>query len=166
MALQIDRDDRDVLHAAAIDSLGDIAAALTRDDYQRARWLRPRLEGVMRLLDDIGWGQQNPGELFELTLDNAQLALAVQYLVDRIRERTFALMDQGAYRTGSPLEDEAAFCTDSSARRRSRTPLIVEVVVTACRRHRAGRASRPVGIVSVSRVRPSASAISTSTASQ
>lgn len=95
MAIELGRERRNALHAEAIDSLRDVGAAVESDDYQRARWLRPRIEAVMRLLDDIGWAPHDPGERFELTMDAAQLLLAIEHLAGRATRGLAPLIEAG-----------------------------------------------------------------------
>lgn len=67
----LDRGQRNLLYAAVLDDLrplGDLFRAVARGDYERARDLRRQYEDAFRLLDDIGWGPEDPGARFDLTL--------------------------------------------------------------------------------------------------
>lgn len=118
--VELGRPHRDALHACAIDSLGDLGAALEADDYERIRWLRPRLNTVMRLLDDIGWSPSDPGEQFAITMDTRPLLLALEYLGDRV--------------AGDLLPPIQEVEPDEPARQRAREAAQVIVAVDAVRR--------------------------------
>jgi hypothetical protein len=63
-----------------ISRVGDIALALDRDDPEQARCLRYELEQDYRLLDDLGWAEEDPGEAFELTMPAGELSHALARL--------------------------------------------------------------------------------------
>ncbi|MDW5593411.1 hypothetical protein VSS74_03620 [Conexibacter stalactiti] len=83
MSITLRRAHRDVLHAAVVADLsgvGDIYAALSQGDVEEARKLRQRFGLGMRLLDDLGWGEDDPGEEFAITMEPAALATALRHL--------------------------------------------------------------------------------------
>lgn len=115
MAVKVGRAQRDAIHAEILTALtgtGDIYLAVDEGDYDAARRHRSRFENTMRLLDDLGWDPETPGEEFELTMPADQLARVLRYLtrqaeatlyshvVEPIEERehaTRSLTAQAAY---------------------------------------------------------------------
>ncbi|MDO8213892.1 winged helix-turn-helix domain-containing protein [Conexibacter sp. CPCC 206217] len=112
MEIAIDRLRRDALHAEAVLSFGEIATAFESDDYELAQALRPRLEAVSRLLDDIGWDAEDEGDRFVLTMPDAQLALALGYLGGRALARLRAWSDDAPI---GPLAAIDGFTEDAEA---------------------------------------------------
>lgn len=54
--------------------------AIQEHEWEKARALRCRFEQDMRLLDDIGWAEQQPGERFDLTIPAEELRPTLQRL--------------------------------------------------------------------------------------
>lgn len=76
VALTIARDRRDVLYnqlVADLSAVGDIHIDLREGRYNAARALRHRYFAEMRLLDEIGWGAEDPGETFAITMERPAL---------------------------------------------------------------------------------------------
>lgn len=85
MPITITRAQRDAIWAdlvADLSAIGDIDIALRHDEWAKARELRTRFEQDMRLLDDLGWGQHDPGEQFALTIAPDDLTRTLQRLYD------------------------------------------------------------------------------------
>jgi hypothetical protein len=83
MSITLTRAHRDVLYAAVVADLsgvGDIFAALSQGDVEEARKLRQRFGLGMLLLDDLGWGEDDPGDEFAMTMDPVALATALRNL--------------------------------------------------------------------------------------
>jgi hypothetical protein len=63
---------RGVLRRQVLDQLagiGDIHLALADDQWGTAQTLRRRYENCMRLLDDLGWREDDPADEFAITMD-------------------------------------------------------------------------------------------------
>lgn len=105
--VELSRQHRDALHAGAMDSLGDLGTALEADDYERVCWLRPRLEAVMRLLDDIGWNPRDAAERFPLTMEVSQLMLVIDFLAGRATADLAPLTDEAE--SAPAVRERAAF---------------------------------------------------------
>ncbi len=78
------REFRDALRREIVYDLAgvsEIPVALERGDDALARRLRCRYLSEMRLLDDVGWGAEDPGESFALTMPAAQLAQVLRRLM-------------------------------------------------------------------------------------
>ncbi len=58
-------------------AVGDIYIELDNGDYATAQRFRRQFEDTMRLLDDLGWEPDPPGEHFEITMAPEQLARAM-----------------------------------------------------------------------------------------
>lgn len=71
-------------------------------DYATAQRLRREFEEDMRLLDDLGWAEDDTAESYELTMPLDQFARAMRRLHDRNAE---ALR---AYTTRDTTEEEIA----------------------------------------------------------
>jgi hypothetical protein len=72
----ITREQRDALRLEILDGLyaiGDLSIALNQQDYEQAQRYRQRFEDEMRLLDDLGWTEEDERARFELTLPAEQL---------------------------------------------------------------------------------------------
>lgn len=95
-SLTLTRAQRDALRMLVLDGLtgiGDICTALMRGEIDDARILRHRHEGFLRLLDDLGWGTDDPGETFAITLDAARLTTVLLHLNTIAADATRAHMD-------------------------------------------------------------------------
>lgn len=83
----ITRAQRDAIHDELLDALrgiGDIVAAAERGEYEVARHLRQRYVGVMRLLDDLGWGpEEGGGAAVAITVEAEELTRTVGFLQAR-----------------------------------------------------------------------------------
>lgn len=76
MGLTITRTERDALYHSLIVSLtaiGDIHTSLQHDDPDSAIRLWRRFDAELRLLDDLGWDQEQQARHFELTMPQAEL---------------------------------------------------------------------------------------------
>ena len=74
--ITIAREQRDRLRYEAIGQLsavGDIELCLSGGNYGEARAYANRFRDDMRLLDDLGWAEDDGRESFELTMPPAQL---------------------------------------------------------------------------------------------
>lgn len=72
IAVTISRAERDVLRAAIVRDLSgirDIQIELRADRGTSALQLRHRYFDELRALDDLGWGPDDPGETFAITMD-------------------------------------------------------------------------------------------------
>lgn len=81
-------------------SIGDIFAAVDAGEVNEARMLRHRYRDLMRLLDDLGWRQDDDGVEFAITMDPDPLMRALA----RLHERAVDLIYEHA--DGRPLEPE------------------------------------------------------------
>jgi hypothetical protein len=63
-----------------LSGVGDIIIELDNGDYETAQRFRREFEDDMRLLDDLGWEPDPPGEHFELTVAPDQLGRALSRL--------------------------------------------------------------------------------------
>ena len=76
MAVALTREQRDTLRSTALlelSAIGDIPRMLRFGNAEGAQRLRRRLEGIMLLLDDLGWEGLDERERFELTMPREQL---------------------------------------------------------------------------------------------
>ncbi len=76
VAVTIAREQRDVLYdqlVADLSAVGDIHIDLREGRFAAARVARRRFFDAMRLLDEIGWGAEDPGETFAITMDRTAL---------------------------------------------------------------------------------------------
>jgi hypothetical protein len=76
VAVTIAREQRNVLYdqlVADLSAVGDIHIDLREGRCDAARALRRRYFDEMRLLDEIGWGAEDPGETFAITMDRTAL---------------------------------------------------------------------------------------------
>lgn len=107
------RVQRDALYLAVTSDLtgiGDIYIALARGDVGDARRLRLRYGGEMRLLDDLGWGPDDPGEEFAITMPAGTLARTLRHLNQRTADSARVHVD-----TRAEEEQAAKECIDSCA---------------------------------------------------
>ncbi len=83
-AASIDQRQRAAIYPHVISDLGiaisEANVALECGEWAAVQALRCRIEQDMRLLDDIGWGDEDPGERFALTIPREILALTVARL--------------------------------------------------------------------------------------
>ncbi len=76
MSLTITRTERDALYHSlivSITAIGDIHTSLQHDDPDSAIRLWRRFDAELRLLDDLGWDQEQQARHFELTMPQAEL---------------------------------------------------------------------------------------------
>jgi hypothetical protein len=76
VAVTIVREQRDVVYdqlVADLSAVGDLHIELSAGRFDAARRLRRRFFDEMRLLDEIGWGAEDPGETFAITMERAAL---------------------------------------------------------------------------------------------
>jgi hypothetical protein len=103
MPIFLDREQRDAIRRALLINLsgvGDIRLMLMNEDWARARRFRMEFEDDMRLLDDLGWGDDEPGERFEVTME----PVALRRLIARLHELASTELREYLSR---PLDDEA-----------------------------------------------------------
>jgi hypothetical protein len=70
VAIWINRVQRDAIHhhlCEDLQGIGDVYLMVKHGDHVRARELRRVFEDSMRLLDDLGWEDEDPRKRFELT---------------------------------------------------------------------------------------------------
>lgn len=87
--IALSREQRDAIHADVLNHLsgiGDLFMHVEQGNYKTAQRLRREFEEDLRLLDDLGWAEDDPAESFELTMPRDQLARAMQRLHDRNAE--------------------------------------------------------------------------------
>jgi hypothetical protein len=102
MPIFLDREQRDAIRRALLINLsgtGDIHIEIMNRDWARARRFRMEFEDDMRLLDDLGWGDDEPGERFEITMEPTQL----RRLITRLHHLATTELQQYLSR---PLDDE------------------------------------------------------------
>jgi hypothetical protein len=83
VAITLTRVQRDAIRDDLITELAeitDLPMLLNQGDYAGARRIRQRVEGYLRLLDDLGWGASDPGDTFELTMPLDQLERTIRDL--------------------------------------------------------------------------------------
>jgi hypothetical protein len=81
--IAIDRQQREAIYEEVINhlsGLGDVHINLRRGDLATARRLRGEFEEDLRLLDDLGWAENERAESFELTMPNDELARVIRRL--------------------------------------------------------------------------------------
>ena len=78
-----------VADLAAIDS---VYRAIQAGEWAQARTLRCRYEQDMRLLDDIGWAEHEPGECFAITVPAEELRPVLQRLHDNASRHAHQLL--------------------------------------------------------------------------
>jgi hypothetical protein len=86
MDVTIGRRERDALWELTftlLASVGDISSAVDAGRVSEARELRLRFWDLMRLLDDIGWAVEDPGEEYALTMEPEALMRALLQLHER-----------------------------------------------------------------------------------
>lgn len=95
MNITIDAEQRAALWEHATQDLTGIDAvylAIRDGEWTKARALRCRFEQDMRLLDDIGWAEHQPGERFDLTIPADELRLTLQRLHDNASRHAHELL--------------------------------------------------------------------------
>lgn len=75
--------------------IGEIHTAADHGDYARARALRRRHGDVLRLLDDLGWSPEDPGERFAITMPTPGLVRVLRLLEARTVEALDAHVREG-----------------------------------------------------------------------
>lgn len=101
MTLSLTRTQRDALHRTALDELADASGVpnlIRAGEAERARFFGLYFSALFRLLDDLGWSEQDEREAFELTLPPDQL--------ERVAERLLDYADQTPADGGAHKQDE------------------------------------------------------------
>jgi hypothetical protein len=83
--IAIDRKQREAIYEEVTDhlsGLGDVHITLRQGDHVTAQRLRREFDQDLRLLDDLGWAEDEPGESFELTMPADELARVIRRLHD------------------------------------------------------------------------------------
>jgi hypothetical protein len=83
MPITIGRDERHAVREALLNDLariGDVELAIQKADYATARRLRQEIEEDFRLLDDVGWGEDDPAATVALTVPLDDLARTLRRL--------------------------------------------------------------------------------------
>lgn len=70
--------------------IGDVYLAVEADQWGTALALRRRFEDCMRLLDDLGWREDDPAEGFAITMD----PIALMRVLARLHERAGETLEQ------------------------------------------------------------------------
>ncbi|MBB4661438.1 hypothetical protein [Conexibacter arvalis] len=99
MALTIKPAARAVLREQLLTELsgiGDIYLAVGEAQWGAALSLRRRYEGCMRLLDDLGWREDDPAEEFAITMEPAPLMRVLARLHERAGEEIEGQLDTAA----------------------------------------------------------------------
>jgi hypothetical protein len=81
--IAIDRQQRDAIYEEVtnhLTGLGDVHINIRQGDYAAAQRLRREFEEDLRLLDDLGWAEDEPAESFELTMPTDELARVIRRL--------------------------------------------------------------------------------------
>ncbi len=89
MSVTITRAQRDALYEEVLGELtgvGDIYLCLDKGDAEQARRLWERFEAQLRLLDEIGWGEVEPQERFDVDMPPELLARAMGRLQERAEQ--------------------------------------------------------------------------------
>jgi hypothetical protein len=82
-AITITRAQREAIYAHLLldlSAIGDIHIVLNNGDHETAQRYRHQFEDDMRLLDDLGWEPEAPGERIELTMAPDRLAPTMRRL--------------------------------------------------------------------------------------
>lgn len=89
MSATITKEQRDVLyHSAMLDlsAVGDIHVNRLNGNDARARELSQRFRVTMRLVDDLGWVEEDERDAYVLTMEGADLAAAMQRLLTEVED--------------------------------------------------------------------------------
>ena len=95
MSITITAERRTVLWADVVADLATIDSvhrAIRDGEWEKARAVRCRYEQDMRLLDDIGWAQHQPGDRFDLTIAPDQLRATLRRLHDHANRHAHRLL--------------------------------------------------------------------------
>jgi hypothetical protein len=90
MPLTIRRSHRALLRRQLLTELsgiGDVYLAVEEDQWGAALTLRRRYEGCMRLLDDLGWREDDRAEEFAITMDPVPLMRVLARMHERASEK-------------------------------------------------------------------------------
>jgi hypothetical protein len=99
MPLTIKPTARGILRRQVLDQLsgiGDVHIALADDQWGTAQTLRRRYENCLRLLDDLGWREDDPAEEFAITMDPLALMRVLARLHERASEEVERLTEETA----------------------------------------------------------------------
>ena len=80
---------RGILRRRLLDQLsgvGDVYVAVADDQWGTAQTLRRRYENCMRLLDDLGWREDDPAEEFAITMEPVPLMRVLARLHEHASE--------------------------------------------------------------------------------
>jgi hypothetical protein len=81
--IAIDRQQREAIYEEVINhlsGLGDVHINMRNGDHATAQRLRREFEEDLRLLDDLGWAEDELAESYELTMPTDQLARVIRRL--------------------------------------------------------------------------------------
>jgi hypothetical protein len=81
--ITITRPQRDAIYGELLvdlTAIGDIYVELDNGNYDTAKRYRREFEDDLRLLDDLGWEPEAPGEQFEITVPADQLVRVMERL--------------------------------------------------------------------------------------
>jgi hypothetical protein len=101
MAVTLNRDQRDALHRTVLDELADasgVGQLVRAGEAERARFFGLYFSALFRLLDDLGWTEQDERESFELSLPPNEL--------ERVAERLLDYADQTPAESRPSKQDE------------------------------------------------------------
>ncbi len=104
MGVTLARAQRDALHRTVRDELGEASVVehlMREGEAERAREAGLYFSALLRLLDDLGWSEQDEREAFELTLRPDDLRRVAQRLIE-YADATPA--DSGGYEQDENLE--------------------------------------------------------------
>jgi hypothetical protein len=83
--IAIDRKQREAIYEEVTDhlsGLGDVHITLRQGDHATAQRLRREFDQDLRLLDDLGWAEDDSRESFELTMQADELTRVIRRLHD------------------------------------------------------------------------------------
>ncbi len=115
MPVTLRRVYRDVLRRqviAQLTGIGDIHLALNADQWGTALALRRRYEDCMRLLDDLGWQENDPAEEFAITTDTVPLLRVLARLHEGAAEALELHLDSALGQKTSDATLTLAICGD------------------------------------------------------
>ena len=85
MAVSLTRAQRDALHRTVLDELADasgVGQLIRAGEAERARFFGLYFSSLFRLLEDLGWSEQDDREVFDLTLPPNELERVAERLLD------------------------------------------------------------------------------------
>jgi hypothetical protein len=99
MPLTLKPTARGILRRQVLDQLsgiGDIHLALADGQWATAQTLRRRYENCLRLLDDLGWREDDPADEFAITMDRLPLMRVLARLHEHASEEVERLTEETA----------------------------------------------------------------------